>query len=114
MTDKEIRKDSVEEGNKLIAEFMEWEYDDDTSVFENGSWRIGDGSLVIDLLFDSSWDALMPCVKKWNDLVIQTRSEGNAGWTKWQYKTVMLRTEIEPVWKDLVKSLEWYNSKQNS
>jgi hypothetical protein len=84
---------SNEEGNKLIAEFT--------------------GNFYIDaknLKYHKSWDWLMPAVKKWNDLVIEKRTGGGKGWTKWQYKTAMLRTEIEPVFNDLIKALQWYNT----
>lgn len=54
----------VQEGNKLIAEFLGWERDDDTTVFEESTWRTNDGNLVVDLLFDESWDWLMPVVEK--------------------------------------------------
>lgn len=63
------------------------------------------------LKYDASWDWLMPAVKAWNDLVISKRTE-KSGWTKWQYKTVMFRTDIEPLFNDLVKSIKWYNTQK--
>lgn len=81
-------------GNVVIREFM------------------NEPTIPIRCQYHTSWDWLMPCVKKWNDLVISKRNEGEPGWTKWQYKTVMLRTEIEPVYKDLIEKLQWHNQQK--
>lgn len=99
-------------GSELIAIFLDWkpcQCDTPQKLhykFGEKNWEVVEYDRM---KFDTDWNWLMPAVKKWNDLVILKRQEKD-GWTKWQYKTIMLRTEIEPLFNDLVKSIEWYNS----
>lgn len=108
---------NVIEGNKLIAVFDGWFQDPKLNKNGNVNWRHPERAKYFpttesSFKYHTSWDWLMPVVKKWNDLVVEKRNEGGVGWTKWQYKTIMLRTEIEPLYKDLVESLQWYNQTQ--
>lgn len=115
------------EGNKIIAEFMGWELKKrETWIgkkleYDLYEWHIPEDNVFFPtyhlwktLNFHSSWDWLMPAVKKWNDLVISKRNGVSEGWTKWQYKTVMLRTDIKPVFKDLAEAIQWYNNNNQS
>ncbi len=105
-------EESIIEGNRLIGEFDGYVYESESSLngIKGVLKREDKLTLHANIIgknfcteYHSSWDWLMPVVKKWNDLVISKRNGGKAGWTKWQYKTVMLRTEIEPVFNDLVE-----------
>lgn len=107
--------------NKLIAEFMEYPYRySDTGIISGTErWEVGIGHwwcTVDELLFDSSWDWLMPVVDK---------IENETGWELIMYSNdchwnkfgdFINDTEIhyvgdrkESVYKAVVEFINWYN-----
>ena len=58
---------SIKENNKLIAEFMGWE-----QRYENTYIDLeGKGVRVSSMCFDTSWNELMPVIKKINELILE-------------------------------------------
>lgn len=125
---------SINEGNKIIAEFMGLKYQEKTDhpfCFPNGVWidKRGLGHKSLD--YNSSWDWLMPVLIKIEDeLDVVTSIQIN------RYKDVGLKgimgechlclfetghdeiitdsaLKIESLWKAIVKFIIWYNSKEN-
>ena len=85
------------ENNKLIAEFMEMDFNPDLErVFINGKWRHSK------VYFDTAWDWLMPVVEK-----IGKTDTGDYGEP---FDSVSLYSSIEMVWNEVVKFIEWYNA----
>jgi len=101
----------MEKTNKLIAEFMGWEYD------ENNDWYftphrvevtdgIYDNEIPSDLFeFHSSWDWLMPVANE----IIKSRDEQNADWDLTDLKYALQTTNIELVYKAVVEFIKEYN-----
>lgn len=115
----ELKNELITEGsaNELIAQFMGgkiYKQEYGGSGVMNRTWELQTlvGLQVLwgyEMKYDTSWDWLMPAVKKWNDLVIEKRKQKH-GWMKWQYMTVMLSTDIKKLHTDLVEAIKWYNS----
>jgi len=118
---------TTEEGNKLIAEYMQYGYEpnfgkgyyvpDDT----NGPAR----SFVVEskLKFHSSWDWLMPVVEKIDSLGYETEilsyndvkdSSRINQCVILQNNNVIVRpdakTKIEATWQAVVDFIQWHNS----
>lgn len=117
--------------NKLIAEFMEYPYRySDTGIISGTErWEVGIGHwwcTVDELLFDSSWDWLMPVVEKieymlHDDIVITI-----------EYKTCVIpvvagtfatggfdisvvgSTKLDACYKAVVEFIKWYNKQKIS
>lgn len=56
---------------------------------------------INELQYHSSWDWLMPVVKKFNDI---------CNLKSWYYHSIKLTTDIDCVWEETVTHLIWYNS----
>lgn len=90
-------------GNKLIADFIDYERCDDYSgPFFNG-----------ELMFDSSWDWLMPVIKKirdyWNikdERPYFKKSENEAR----AILSINVGTPIEKAYNAVIDFIEWYNA----
>jgi hypothetical protein len=94
---------SVEEGNKLIAKFMDLEY----FINHEGTHFVFKKDKTLPYLiprYHQSWDWLMPVVEAiemlhWNDRNNQFNPP----------LEFFLQNEIEFVWNHVVKFLKWYN-----
>ncbi len=75
--------------NELIAEFMGMKYSDKRS-FKNGEWTYSIKSLS---KFRSSWDWLMPVVRKCGDIRQEIREEN-------------IPTDVEDYWDEILEGLE--------
>ena len=110
-------KNSILEGNKLIAEFMgyklakcnnglAWESPykksvEDTFELHGRLWRENDSYYK----FHTSWDWLMPVANE----IIKSRDEQNADWDLTDLKYALCTTNIELVYKAVVKFINEYN-----
>ena len=123
-----MKEEEIIEGNKLIAEFMEWEIvataGDNTKIYEaaeNHPYVAGDWTDV-SLCFHSSWDWLMPVVEKietQHTRVIIKREgtsvlcyvTGGASVAKHSFDySVKDSSKIEATFKAAVDYIKWYNS----
>ena len=103
---------TIEEGNRLISEFM------GETIRKDGKLSLRDkepltGNCIVDAKYHSSWDWLMPACHKWDCLTDAEIKEGT--WPKYERLCDLLDRkvalyEIQPVWNQLVKNIQWYNS----
>jgi len=84
--------------NKLIAEFMELEVEDGLYYYTTSM----DDYKTDTLYFDSSWDWLMPVANE----IIKSRDEQNADWDLTDLKYALCTTNIEWVYKAVVKFIK--------
>ena len=93
------------DSNKLIAEFMGMETD------ENGMYRYTtsiDDYTTDDLsYFEYSWDWLMPVANE----IIKSRDEQNADWDLTDLKYSLQTTNRELVYNAVVEFIKQYNKK---
>lgn len=87
-----IEKEELEEGNKLISDFM-GEY-----TADHDEWVYGDKKLVPELLYHSSWDWIIPVFKKCIE------EQGRFTWTSFYYELETL--DIERIWRKIVYYLK--------
>lgn len=79
------------------------------------NWQtLNHGKYIYDLEYNTSWDWLMPCVKKVSDLI----DSGNLyGLDIDFFKSMqdwILSVNIENAWSDLVEIIQWYNQNKQS
>jgi hypothetical protein len=123
--------DTVADENKLIAEFLGWEFNEPDFVFPEGSWSVGGGLLTVDLMFGESWDSLMPVVEKIEALsdnivdkvYVSINGKTCGMWTYFVASDVLRigaenntlkinctgKTKIEAVWQAVIQFIKWYN-----
>ncbi len=105
-TEKEIQ-----EGNKLIAEFMGYEIEQKYFITDISIARKnGEQYFASKLKYHSSWDWLMPAAKKSVDYV-KVDTAGS------RLQQDILRgtrlMDIEECWLAVVKFISWYNKQSN-
>ena len=127
---------NIEENNKLIAEFMGFKYPTKKQSIENP--RLGiiydksfhnklfgedpyEGLNDDDILFNTSWDWLMPVVEKIEELGISTSIDyfGGLNFCKMLgYKKPFIyfeldihnKSKINAVYNSVLKFIKWYNN----
>lgn len=108
---------TTEENNRLIAEFMGWEYDEisdryttpfvvlvDENAFGDDAY-----SSVLELdemKFDCDWNWLMKAVE-------EIAGCKYAGGVCYDVHKHLLVADIEETYKAVVEFIEWYNKKEN-
>jgi hypothetical protein len=125
-----MKETSIEEGNKLIAEFMSVKKEQ-TFFGERYIYEIFNNKYSTELYFHKSWDWLMPVLIK-----IETELDAVTSIQINKYKNVGLKEifgetsvclfeglhdtiikdsslKIEALWKAIVEFLTWYNSNKN-
>ena len=95
----------MEKNNKLIAEFMGC-----THPFNNVTdatlYNVSHGTFELsDLRYDTSWDWLMTVANE----IIKSRDEQNADWDLTDLKYALQTTNIQLVYKAVVKFIKDYN-----
>lgn len=100
--------------NELIAEFMEFPYERSGFTFtEPRTYFVSKAKLE----YHKSWDWLMPVVVKCNEIATVKQKEfiedkdldDPTGWKAWSYRWIHLSTNIDAVYKQVVKFIQWYN-----
>lgn len=116
------------EGNKLIAEFMGYKYNKNVysipeferavmgnreNAYEGNDhyhYDMSDIFKVEELLFNESFDWIMPVIKQ----IIKLSCLEEPIFHKINdLKDAMLHIEIELMWEELVKFIKWYNTQNN-
>ncbi|HEX8333297.1 MAG TPA: hypothetical protein VF622_11770 [Segetibacter sp.] len=118
-----MERKEIEEGNKLIAEFMKLPTWQDGRYGKMYSSPIAEQSVFGDggLLYDKRWDWLMPVVEKienldciaelsvvYHNCCISIRNDG----TRSHLISKKGNDKIESTWCTVVEFIKWYN--QNS
>lgn len=113
----------IAEGNKIIAEFMVWEY-------RGGFTKIWATPLVNnkahlyredEMQFHTSWDWLMPVVEKIEKFGYASSIEGGDSDEGYLCDFIDINnmecscasnytSKIEAVWRSVIQFIEWYNS----
>jgi hypothetical protein len=94
-----MNNEEILEGNKLIALFDGYEIKD-TKWWKNGLWTTEKY-----LEYNSSWDRLMPVIKK-----IRQLCTSDEEWKRFEFIIGNLRyIDIIPTFKSVVAFIEWYN-----
>ena len=106
-----MNTEQIEEGNKLIADFTgnkSFFTDEETFAIgkerEQHPFRYDD---ISETKFHSSWDWLMPAVKKIQQLKIAEFTN------KKPVMAAIMDVEIESLWNSVVVFIKWYNQQTN-
>ncbi len=119
-----MEQEKIIEGNKLIAEFMGWKFEetkdphwmnyvspDGNSFLERDTYM--ERLLNRGLGYQKRWENLMPVWKKIIDLNL-VETEDMCIREPWGYKqdirNALSDGEIKPVWDATVKLITWYNT----
>lgn len=104
--------------NEIIADFIGVEHKPDPFVKSKDLyWHYNEINLMSEaLLFDTSWDWLMPACRKWDNLNYDGVPKGGKG----EFKSLcdaldnlVSMYEIKPVFKQLCINIRWYNKWYN-
>lgn len=110
---------NIEEGNKLIAEFMGWIYVDEYSHWYDPKWE-----RYTHLIYHTSWDWIVPVLQKISEIFkIDTENKtpdynktgGIVTWTTpmmTQYMKInfgIRNLDISKVYSEVVEFIKWYN-----
>lgn len=101
-------KEEIVEGNKLIAEFVKYDYlNDETEEMGNGlSFIPGRPMTAEDLDYHTNWNHLMPVVWKIDGLSKEWPRTTEPLWS------LPITAPIEKVWKECVIIAKWHNENQ--
>jgi hypothetical protein len=97
MTKEQIQQ--IEEGNRLIADFMEWQHHPDKQYDEYE---------MAGLKYHTSWDWLIPACYKWDSLIkflFNPEYEQRCD----ELDRVATLYQIKPLWTVLIENIKWYN-----
>ncbi|NTW33877.1 MAG: hypothetical protein HGB12_14890 [Bacteroidetes bacterium] len=110
MTNQEIF-----EGNKLIAEFMEFPYNDSEQFIISYYYLEDRPGTIDDLEYNSSWEWLMPVVEKCEKIPVCNKGGFafiiNGTLCAWDCYTFIEKTKLEAVYKAVIAYIKWYNEK---
>ena len=113
--------ENIIENNKLIAEFLNWEFDDLSETFETPFLKLVDPHAFGDeqfscklqdfeLEFHSDWNWLMEVVEKIDGLENSLENESNEYFRQFQkILSLSIYTKIETVYNACVEFVKWYN-----
>ena len=117
---------NVIEGNKLIAEFMGWSQQLDVEKRWYGAWfdqhRVRKAWSEFQghepLLFNESWDWLMPVVEKIESKGYDVFINGlycritDSGMSDFELESDVALSKIDATYQAVVKFIKWYNQQQ--
>jgi hypothetical protein len=113
---------NIEKSNKLIAEFMGWRYQPQVTERYYQWWHDGK-HWQKHLVFDSSWDWLMPVVKKIEntcndqDVIINGNSCTLLSWSDEENCFEFYSredTKLKATYKAAVEFIKWYNKQEQA
>jgi hypothetical protein len=117
-----LTQEQIIEGNKLIAEFMGWHYNS-----KYNQWCMMEDLTILDgeeyagewfrvLKFHSSWDWLLPVIRKIRDYLnnMPERPSKNhcckGDLIEVDIQCALWEINIENTWQHTVEFIKWYNS----
>lgn len=109
------------QGNKLIAIFDGWKFKPmkNGKIMVSGSVYFADTPEAVDIFcgeklqYHTSWDWLMPVYKKLTDEIDKLELR-NYNPSQIIMEDCLLDADISGVYENLVDSIHWYNTNQNS
>lgn len=127
-----MEKFKIKEANKLIAEFMGFEYigwnneRHRCSDYTSGYWglkeakrhslKVSHAMMVNPLMYDCSWNSLMPVISKIEklgavDVIIDSNCtiSWDDGCAYYKKNKSAGRTKIETVYESVIEFIMWYN-----
>ena len=120
---------NTEESNKLIAEFMGFTYEKNLGYYDNEMlmgqhvYDQQQGNCFDDLLFNTSWDWLMPVVEKiGHELTsidisfLRMKDETYTTMTKIEELNLCITNEnpIDAVYTTVLNFIKWYNENKEN
>ena len=94
--------------NQIIAEFMGMELGDDKTMYYDDAENLHPPTPINELKYHTSWDWLMPVANE----IIKSRDEQNTDWDLTDLKYALQTTNIEYVYKAVVKFINEYNKRK--
>jgi len=101
-TGKKIKAMDKIEGNRLICEFMEFDYYEPNDYLVDINMVEAEIYNIQHMMFSSSWDWLMPVVKSVN-------LKGYAGGILYALYDALKGVDIEAAFNEVVRFIKWYN-----
>lgn len=95
-----MNQQEIIEGNKLIAEFIGWQYN------SKGFWEQTIFDFHKELKFHKSWDWLMPVVEK-----ILYNTPNSEKWAIYKISDYVGSIDIKSTYKTVIEFIKWYNEK---
>ena len=103
--------ENIQENNKIIAEFMGAKVTDVKGLQKPIYYPIMGKSVYVDKLkYHSSWDWLIPVVKK----CLIGEAETNRPDLVSNIYESLVNLEIDLVYKDIIEFIKWYNQQNKS
>jgi len=110
---------TTEQNNRLIAEFMGMQdtpigwYDNEEAFH---SLLRTEGNTFDNLLFNTSWDWLMPvvveCFNRYDDIEFMNNDVFRADNHQFKLNDALLETNINSLYETVVEFVKWYNENQ--
>ena len=108
LLDELREQEDIMKDNKIIAEFMGMELGDDKTMYYDDAENLHPPTPINELKYHTSWDWLMPVANE----IIKSRDEQNADWDLTDLKYALQTTNIEYVYKAVVKFINEYNKRK--
>ena len=101
---------TIEEKNKMIAEFMGYKWLDDDKMWVKGEWP---KSTHMDkyLEYDTSWEWLMPVVKQCKNILNNPRNADDL-YILWELESAILSCDKTTIFNGVVGFINWYNKQK--
>lgn len=108
--------------NELIAEFMGLHQNkEDNGAFKIGAWYNSEYRVIPKLLYNVSWNWLMPACNKWDDLYKDDpvlRDRNTDTYSEYielcdKLDNAVTTYEIHNAYLQLVSNIEWYNKQKS-
>lgn len=114
-----MTQEKIIKGINLIAVYMGYTVKSisDTSSYRNERIMYflysKNGITTSQVLYDSSWDWLMPVVKKISNFNSSKLPKESAGWYAYHsFESNLFEVDINMVFENAVKFIEWYNTQK--
>ena len=108
LLDELREQEDIMKDNKIIAEFMGMELGDDKTMYYDDAENLHPPTPINELKYHTSWDWLMPVANE----IIKSRDEQNTDWDLTNLKYALQTTNIEYVYKAVVKFINEYNKRK--
>ena len=101
---------TIEEKNKMIAEFMGYKWLDDDKMWVKGEWPKGT-HMDKYLEYDTSWEWLMPVVKQCKNILNNPRNADDL-YILWELEIAIFSCDITIAFNGVVGFINWYNKQK--
>jgi hypothetical protein len=108
LLDELKEQEYIMKDNQIIAEFMGMELGDDKTMYYDDAENLHPPTPINELKYHTSWDWLMPVANE----IIKSRDEQNTDWDLTDLKYALQTTNIEYVYKAVVKFINEYNKRK--